>query len=152
MAVPDALQVSTKEVLLFKARARGVQIYKCQASKENPAQFEWEFVAPEADLFDTQGDKIGRHYAGPTWESNDGSRVVGAVNGSAVSKDGGAVPWLLLSAKKHLGDGAFSQVTSIQRLETKGGKAPSGGCAQTDVGMELRVPYTAVYCFYVLKP
>ena len=62
------------------------------------------------------------------------------------------MPWLLLSAKKHLGDGVFSQVTSIQRLETNGGKAPSGGCTQADVGMELRVPYTAVYYFYVLKP
>jgi len=152
LTVPETLQVSSKEVLLFKARARGVQIYKCRASKENPAQFEWAFVAPEADLFDAQGDKIGRHYAGPTWESNDGSRVVGVVKGSAPAEDGGAVPWLLLSAKKHSGDGIFSQVTSIQRLETKGGKAPSGGCAQADVGMELRVPYTAVYYFYVLKP
>jgi hypothetical protein len=149
--VPDALKVPSNEVPLFLAKARGVQIYECRAKKDDPTQFEWVFTGPEADLFDARGDKIGRHYAGPTWESNDGSRVVGSVEGSVPSKDIGAVPWLLLAAKTHAGNGVFSQVTSIQRLETTGGKAPARGCSQADRGEKLRVPYTAVYYFYVSK-
>src|ERR1700727_2934622 len=65
--VPDAVKVSPNEKLLFTAKAQGVQIYRCQAKKDDPTQYEWVFVAPEADLFDAQGKKIGRHYAGPTW-------------------------------------------------------------------------------------
>jgi len=149
--VPDAVKVSPNEELLFTAKAQGVQIYECRAKKDDPTQYEWVFVAPEADLFNAQGKKIGRHYAGPTWESTDGSRVVGEVKVHVPSKDEGAVPWLLLSAKKHAGNGVFSQVTSIQRLATAGGKAPTGGCSQSNVGKELRVPYTADYYFYVSK-
>jgi hypothetical protein len=149
--VPDALAVSTSEKLLFLVKARGVQIYECRAKKDDPTQFEWIFAAPEADLFDANGDKMGRHYSGPTWESNDGSRVVGSVRGSVPSKELGAVPWLLLAAKNHVGNGVFSQVTSIQRLETTGGKAPAGGCSQANLGEKLRVPYTAVYYFYISK-
>jgi hypothetical protein len=33
-----------------------------------------------------------------------------------------------------------------------GGKAPAGGCDQSSMGKELRVPYSAVYYFYVSKP
>ncbi len=150
-AVPDALKVSPNEVPLFLVKARGVQIYECRAKKDNPTQFEWVFIAPEADLFDAKGNKIGRHYSGPTWESNDGSLVVGSVRASVPSKDMGAVPWLLLAAKYHEGNGVFSEVTYIQRLETTGGKASAGGCSQTNLGEKLRVPYIAVYYFYVSK-
>src|SRR5580658_9853149 len=142
--VPDALAVSEKEKPLLLVKARGVQIYECRAKKEDPTQFEWVFTGPDADLFDANGNKMGRHYAGPTWESNDGSRVVGSVKGSVPSKDMGAVPWLLLAAKSHVGNGVFSQVTSIQRLETTGGKAPAGGCSQANLGEKLRVPYSAL--------
>jgi uncharacterized protein DUF3455 len=104
--VPDALKVSSNEEPLFLAKAQGVQIYECRAKKEDPTQLEWVFIGPEADLFDAKGNKIGRHYSGPTWESNDGSRVVGSVKGSVPSKDIGAVPWLLLTAKTTLGTGS----------------------------------------------
>jgi len=137
---------------VFKASAKGVQIYVCQAKKDDPTQFEWAFKAPEADLFDAQGNKIGHHFAGPTWESTDGSQVVGELKGHIPSQDQNAVPWLLLTAKNHTGNGVFSQITSIQRLETAGGKPPAGGCSQANVGQELRVPYTAVYYFYGSKP
>jgi hypothetical protein len=46
----------------------------------------------------------------------------------------------------------FSNVASIQRVKTAGGRAPAGGCDQTSVGRELRVPYTATYYFYTPKP
>ena len=149
--VPDAVKVSPHEVLLLTAKARGVQIYVCQASKEDPTKYEWVLKAPEADLFDAQGKKIGHHFAGPTWKSTDGSSVAGVVKGHVPSTDASAVPWLLVSAKSHEGTGVFSPVTSIQRLETTDGKAPTGGCTQANVGKELRVPYTAVYYFYGAK-
>ena len=119
------------------APAKGVQIYECRDAK-------WVFVAPEADLFDRSGRKIGRHYAGPTWEAADGSKVVGAVKERADAA--GAIPWLILSTKSAGPDGAFSKVTSIQRLSTSGGVAPSGACAEA--GAKARVPYTADYYFF----
>ena len=75
--VPEALRAPADQVLAFELRATGVQIYECRARKEDPAQFEWIFKAPEADLFDVSGQRVAKHYGGPTWESSDGSRVVG---------------------------------------------------------------------------
>ena len=150
--VPDTVKVPAVDSLAFAASAKGVQIYECRARKDDATQYEWVFKAPEADLFDARGKKIGRHYGGPTWESNDGSKVLGEVKGREPSTDANAIPWLLLGARKHEGNGVFSRVSSIQRLETVGGKAPAGGCDQSSMGKELRVPYRAVYYFYVPKP
>jgi len=150
--VPDSIKTSSNEVLLFSAKATGVQIYECQAKKDDSTRYEWSFKAPEADLFDAKGGKVGRHYAGPTWEASDGSKVVGEVKGHSPAADANAIPWLLLSARQHEGNGIFSHVTSIQRVETSGGKAPAEGCDQSSLGNEVRVPYTAVYYFYVSQP
>jgi hypothetical protein len=146
--VPDALKVSPAEELLLIVRAKGVQIYTWQQKKDSPSQYEWVFKSPEADLFDASGKKIGHHYAGPTWESSDGSKVLGELKAHISSKDESAVPWLLLTAKEHEGTGIFSHVTSIQRLETVGGKAPLAGSNPPKAGTEVRVPYTADYYFY----
>jgi len=83
--VPDSVKVPETEVLSFAANAQGFQIYECRAGKDG--QYEWVFNAPEADLFDGRGRKIGRHYGGPTWEANDGSKVVGEVKGREPSTD-----------------------------------------------------------------
>lgn len=151
-AVPDGIKVPPTEVLSFAANAKGVQIYECQVKKDTTAQYEWVFRAPEAELFDRRGKRIGRHYGGPTWESNDGSKVIGEVKGSEPSTDAKAISWLLLQAKTHEGNGIFSRVNIIQRLETVGGKPPAQGCDQSGSGKEVRVPYTAVYYFYASKP
>jgi hypothetical protein len=150
--VPDTLKVSPGEALSFAANAKGVQIYQCRAKTNDATAYEWVLKAPEADLFDGQGKRIGRHYGGPTWEAIDGSKVVGQVKGREPSTDANAIPWLLLVATKHEGNGVFSRVNSIQRLETVGGKPPAGGCDQSSLGNEVRVPYTAVYYFYTSKP
>jgi Protein of unknown function (DUF3455) len=146
--VPDTLKVSPNEVPSFAAKAKGVQIYECRARTNDATEYEWVFKAAEADLFDAQGKRIGRHYGGPTWEGIDGSKVVGEVKGREPSTDTNAIPWLLLVARKHEGHGVFSRVSSIQRLETVGGKAPGGGQDRSKLGTQLRVPYTAVYYFY----
>jgi hypothetical protein len=150
--VPASLQVAANELLVQKLHAVGVQIYTCQAGKDEPTHYEWALKAPEADLSDRAGTKIAKHYAGPTWEARDGSKVTGEARARADSPDGKGVAWLLLSAKSTSGSGIFAAVRYIQRLHTVGGNAPSGGCGQASVGSEVRVPYSAEYRFYTDKP
>jgi Protein of unknown function (DUF3455) len=149
--VPDSLKAPPTQKLALETRASGVQIYECRASKDNPARFEWVFIAPEAELFDSTGKKIGKHYAGPTWESNDGSKVVGEVKARDDGPDANAIPWLLLSAKSTSGTGQLSRTASIQRVQTVGGKSPAEACSQAQAGKEARVPYEARYYFYVVQ-
>jgi uncharacterized protein DUF3455 len=108
-------------------------------------------VAPEADLFDARGARIGRHYAGPHWESIDGSKIVGVVKERADAPVADAIPWLLLAAKSVGPDGAFSKVTSIQRVNTVGGVAPKAGCSQAAAGTSVRISYTAEYHFFTAR-
>jgi hypothetical protein len=132
--VPDGNRVSSHVYAL------GVQIYRWSGTS-------WVFVAPNATLFaDPCYDRqVGVHYAGPTWEANDGSKVVGAREADCTPFRG-AIPWLRLRATLTSGHGAFARVTYIQRVNTIGGTAPSE--AGAFVGDEARVPYTAEYYFY----
>jgi hypothetical protein len=150
--VPENLKVPAAQTLSLVSPATGVQIYECSAGKADPARFEWVFKAPEADLFDLSGNRMGKHYAGPTWESNDGSKVIGEVKARDDGPNANAIPWLLLSAKSTSGNGVFSRTQAIQRLYTVGGKAPAGGCNRAQLGKEARVPYKATYYFYVARP
>lgn len=147
VAVPKALAPSAGEALALIGPARGVQIYECRTGKDGKAG-EWAFVAPDAELFDARGNAIGRHGAGPFWEAKDGSRVTGTVKARADAPEAGAVPWLLLDAKSTGGAGAFSGVTSIQRVNTAGGQAPTAPCT---AGASARVPYTADYYFFTAR-
>lgn len=149
VAVPDRLKPAAQESLAMVVPAKGVQIYECRAGKD--AAYEWAFVAPEAELFDVNGKRIGRHYGGPHWEAADGSKIVGSVKERADAPAADAIPWLLLAAKSVGPDGSFSKVTSVQRVNTLGGVAPKGGCTQAVAGLPARVPYTADYYFFVAK-
>ena len=140
--VPDSLKPGANESLALIVPAKGVQIYECRDSK-------WVFVAPDAELFDAAGKRIGTHYAGPHWESADGSKVVATVKARADAPGAGNIPWLLLGTKSVGAEGAFSKVTSIQRVATVGGVAPAGSCAQA--GAKARVDYTADYYFFTAK-
>ena len=147
MAIPDNLKVPQPNVMLFEAYANGVQVYVCKAKADDPNAFEWAFKGPEAELRNEAGEKIGKHYAGPTWEGNDGSKVVGEAVENAKAPEAGAIPWLLLRAKAHDGSGAFSTVTYVQRLDTAGGVAPTDGCDRSAADTERAVEYTATYVF-----
>ena len=146
-SVPAELQPPTGNTPFLKVAAQGVQIYVCTA-KADATGFEWVFKAPEANLFNSSNQKVGTHYAGPTWEGLDGSKVVGEVKIRLNPSDASAIPWLLLSAKSTAGTGTFAQTTFIQRLETGAGKAPVGGCDAGKLAVESRVPYTANYVFF----
>ena len=147
-AVPDALKVGANESLVLSAAAKGVQIYECRAGKESGAADEWAFVAPEAELFDAHGNRIGLHGAGPYWQALDGSRTLGTLKARADARNADAIPWLLLAARPDGATGSFSAITSIQRVNTVGGKAPATGCSGSNRGATARVAYSADYHFY----
>ena len=149
--VPDKLKPGANESLAMIVPAKGVQIYECRARKDQGGGYEWTFVAPEADLFDAGGNRIGRHYAGPHWESTDGSKVLGTVKERADAPAADAIPWLLLAARSVGPEGAFSRVTSIQRVNTAGGAAPKAGCSEAAAGTLARINYTADYYFFTVK-
>jgi hypothetical protein len=129
--------------LLLETTARGVQIYSCE--KGEPG-YRWIFVAPEADLFDTAGRQIGTHFAGPSWQLRDGSKIVGEVLAQAAALN--AIPWLLLRAKSHEGNGGLSDAGLVRRVDTVGGTAPTAGCDAATAPTRARLPYTARYLFY----
>ena len=147
--VPDALRPGAGEKLVQVVPAKGDQIYECREKKDQAGAYDWAFVAPQAALFDGSGKPIGKHYAGPSWEAADGSKIVGKVKQLSASPAARAIPWLLLETKSAGAEGAFSRVTSIQRVATVGGVAPAGGCPQA--GTQIRVPYTADYYFFSVK-
>jgi hypothetical protein len=91
--VPKQLQPPAGERLLLQVHAKGDQVYTC---KSDAAQFTWTLKAPDAQLFDKDGKSFGKHFAGPSWEANDGSRVVGKAVANAPSPDAGAFPPLVL--------------------------------------------------------
>jgi hypothetical protein len=134
------LQVRAGNNVALHTFGVGVQIYRWNGTS-------WIFVAPEAVLFADAGDHglVGIHFGGPTWESVDGSKVVGTVIESC-TPDPDAIPWLLLGAASTQGPRILDQVTYIQRLNTVGGKAPDH--PGDFPGEVARVPYTADYFFY----
>jgi hypothetical protein len=115
--VPERLQVPLNEELALQVRAAGAQIYMCTAMPDS-SRFEWAHMAPEAALFDSDGNKIGSHYAGPTWELVDGSKVAGRIVAHVDAPDHAAIPWLLLDATSNAGTGRLAGVSSIQRIDT----------------------------------
>lgn len=151
VAVPESLRTNGNEVLAFVVPAKGVQIYECRAAAQRPGSFEWAFVAPDAELFDAHGTRVGRHYAGPYWEAADGSRIKGEVKARADAPAADAIPWLLLGAASAGPQGTYSEVKTIQRVNTRGGTAPSGGCSAASAGRQARIAYTADYYLYTAR-
>jgi hypothetical protein len=145
---PDAVDPPKGHVLIFELRAEGFQVYECKPVKGRADEFEWVLKVPDAILYDEKGEKAGTHFDGPTWQATDGSKVVAAISSSIGSPGGKAIPWLLLKAKSHEGNGAFSNVTYIQRLDTWAGLAPTKGATKENVGTSIRVRYQATYRFF----
>jgi hypothetical protein len=140
-AAPDLSVPEDGSRLIFAGKADGAQVYACTAKAEGG--HEWKLKAPDAVVVSDSGEKLS-HYAGPTWEASDGSKVVGEVKARA-QVDAAAVPWLLLAAKSNAGSGLLAHARWIQRFETRGGKAPDGGCDAERSGAEVRIAYSAVY-------
>lgn len=146
--LPAALQPPAGQTLSHVVLARGTQIYSCGPSKEAPDRFAWTFRAPLAELTDRAGRPLGSHGAGPFWAAPDGSRIVGEVRARDPGPDATAIPWLLLSTRSTGGAGSFADVKSVQRVDTRGGLAPTQPCTREAASQEVGVPYTATYYFY----
>ncbi len=146
--VPKELTPPANEQFLLQVHADGDQVYTCKADR---AQFSWVLKAPDARLVDQSGKQFGKHFAGPSWEGMDGSRVTGKAAANAPSPDDGSIPWLLVTVVSRSGEGVLAHVTSIQRINTKGGKAPAAGCDAAHEGQESRAAYSADYVFFAPK-
>jgi Protein of unknown function (DUF3455) len=145
--VPDAITVPAGlEPVLF-VRAKGSQIYICQAGADG--KFSWTLKGPEAELKDRKDKVIGQHSAGPTWKLKDGSEVTGKAVAHVDSLDPDSIPWLLVNVENHAGKtGLLSTVTTIQRVHTHGGKPGNDACDESHKGAETKSDYTADYYFF----
>jgi hypothetical protein len=146
--VPGKIQVADGNKVFLVGHAVGVQIYSCNATSSG---FVWGFVAPRANLYDDHGKLIITHFAGPTWQAKDGSRVVGLAE-KMVTVDLTAIPWVRLSAASTAAgpDGdRLVATTYVQRIATTGGLAPPAAeCNAATAGTVAEVPYTADYYFW----
>ncbi len=146
--IPAEIAAPANEKLQLIASAQGAQVYRCDAKQDAPNQFQWTFRAPEANLLDEAGKKVGRHYDGPTWEAVDGSKIKGTIQAQKDAPAKGAIPWLRLATRPDGGTGELGRMTTVLRVNTTGGAAPAGGCNAEERGRLVRVEYTADYYFY----
>ena len=145
---PPELQPPAGQKVVLDVVGKGVQIYDCKPSVNDPAVLVWTFREPAAVLYGRGRHPVGIHFRGPTFESFDGSSVVGAVQATRPAPNPEqAIPWLLLAAVSNQGDGVLAQVDFVQRLETRGGVAPTGTCDPA-ADATVAVPYRARYVFW----
>jgi hypothetical protein len=131
--------------LVLETAAQGVQIYTCEKAADG---YRWTFTAPDAALFDESGRQIGTHFAGPSWQLLDTSKIIGEVVAQAPAPEPHAIAWLLLRAKSHEGSGALTGAELVRRTDTLGGAAPTAACDATQAGTQARMRYAARYLFY----
>lgn len=149
-ALPEAVRVPAGHRQTMHTTGRGEITYECRAKKDTPAAFEWAFVAPVATLADTGGKTVGKYYAGPTWEANDGSKVTGKQVAVAPATPG-SIPLQLVKAEPAMGAGAMQGTAYIQRLKTQGGVAPAEACDAAKAAQRRQVAYQADYVFYAMN-
>jgi hypothetical protein len=129
------------ETVVLSTHGEGAQLYECKAGTDG--KLGWAFREPIATLL-AEGKTVGRHYAGPSWEHIDGSAVVAKAAGNAPGATANDIPWLKLDVTSHRGSGTFTPVTTVQRINTQGGKL-DGVCDK--VGATKSAPYSADYVF-----
>src|SRR5690242_15617431 len=88
--VPAAI-AATGETLVATLHAEGTQIYECKMGPTGTLA--WQFREPVATLI-LDGRTVGRHYAGPRWELDDGSAVGGKVAARAPGATASDIPLL----------------------------------------------------------
>ena len=138
--------LANAESAALEFTGRGVQVYRCQ---NTGSAYGWVLEGPDAQLFNAAGRVVGRHFFGPYWEANDGSRIAGQLLTGSTSPDGRAnVPWLVLHAQVEQADGIFGNVRIITRTDTHGGAAPTTSCGPQQNGQVMKEPYSATYTFF----
>jgi hypothetical protein len=138
--LPEAV-AALGETVVLTLHAEGAQVYECKAGADGkPA---WAFREPVATLL-LDGKTVGRHYAGPNWEYSDGSAVVGKAAANVPGTTAADIPWLRLDVVAQRGSGVLAGVTTVQRINTQGGKL-DGACDKA--GSFRSAPYSADYVF-----
>ena len=138
--LPDAI-AAPGETVVLSVHAEGAQVYECKAGADG--KLAWAFREPVATLL-VEGKTVGRHYAGPNWEHIDGSAVAGKAIGNAPGATANDIPWLKLEVASRRGSGVLTPVTTVQRINTHGGKL-EGPCEAA--GSFKSAPYSADYVF-----
>ncbi len=138
--LPEAL-AAPGETVVLTAHAEGMQTYECKAGTDG--KLAWAFREPVATLI-ADHKIVGRHFAGPTWQLSDGSAVVGRVAASTPGATVKDIAWLKLDVVSRRGSGMLSNVTTVQRINTLGGKLDDA-CDRP--GDSRSMPYTADYVF-----
>jgi len=138
--LPDAV-AAPGEIPVLSVHAEGVQVYECKPVTDG--KLAWSFREPVATLI-ADGRTVGRHYAGPNWEHVDGSAVTARTAGTAPGATAADIPWLRLEVISHRGNGLFSSVATVQRINTSGGEL-NGACDK--VGALKGAAYSADYVF-----
>ena len=141
-----ALRASAAEEAAFVLSAEGAHVFQCRPVDGN-GRWGWVFTAPDATLY--EGSRtVGTLQVPNLWEStSDRSSVAGVVRATQ-SAGSSNLPWAALDAHPIGASGMFTGVTSIQRVNTQGGVAPTTACGPGNENAESRVNFRADYYFY----
>jgi hypothetical protein len=160
--VPAGLEVDAPDQAFLVGHAFGFQNYECQPV-DLLGRVDWTLFTPQATLFSDQNEQLITHFNSPnpdearivraTWEDSADTSMVWARAVASATVDPNAIPWVKLvrvgSRVGPTGGNTLSDTTFVQRVNTRGGLAPSTGCDQLpDVGKKAFMPYTADYFFY----
>jgi hypothetical protein len=153
VGLPENLPSGNTRVATFFAE--GVQKYKAQqVAGSDPAVYQWILLAPKANLYDANNQKAGTHTIGPSWQLSATDSLFGqqfTPAKTAPGTDQSSVDWLQLMPKAGtVPTGIFANVAYIQRIATKGGKAPA--TAPVSITDTIDVKYTAIYRFTKKNP
>jgi hypothetical protein len=138
--IPEAI-AAPEATVVVALHAEGAQLYECKTGADG--KLAWVFREPIAALI-LDGQTVGRHYVGPTWEHTGGSAVTGKFLASSPGATASDIPWLKLEVASRRGRGMLADVDIVQRINTSGG-ALHGACDQS--GALRSVPYAADYAF-----
>ncbi len=159
--VPPELQVPAGNTAFLEGHGVGTQNYICLPTATG---FAFTLFTPEATLLSDDAEQITTHFFGPNpaengtirvaWQhSRDTSTVWAKLFHDPVTVAKDAIPWLVLETAGvqagPTGGDTLTATTFIQRVNTRGGLAPSTGCSSlADVGAKAFIHYTADYFFY----
>ncbi|MES2414858.1 MAG: DUF3455 domain-containing protein [Pseudomonadota bacterium] len=147
--VAAKVQVPPGNVIAMETTAAGNLTYECRANSPTAGSMGWVLVSPSAKMFSREGKEIGV-YSGPpaTWTFADGSSVVGTQVAVEPVVGGIHIPLQLSTAKSGPTPGMVSNITYIQRVNTKNGADFVNACTQTELGKTVVRPYSADYIFW----
>ena len=145
--IAASLRAPADEDPAFVLRGEGSHAFECRPLASDPNRFGWAFATPDVTLYDA-GRPIARHVAENTWEAIGDRSIVNGVLRARQDAGASNLPWVLFRTQSTADTGLFAGVTSVQRVNTTGGVAPSDGCDASNAGKETRVAVAADYYFY----